>query len=89
MIYTAVITQKGQVTIPKIIRDKLGVKPRGKVVFVQDAQGDVIIQNLATLDQLKGSLNPSKQPRGLTDQDWDQNVSKAIVHDYNKTTKGS
>lgn len=89
MIYTAVITQKGQVTIPKVIRDKLGVKPRGKVMFIQDEQGDFSIHKLATLDQLKGSLTIPKQLQELSDQDWDKKVSTAITHDYKKTLKSS
>jgi AbrB family looped-hinge helix DNA binding protein len=36
------ITSKGQVTIPKEFRDKLGVKPGGEVEFVE-RNGNVIV----------------------------------------------
>ena len=37
------ITSKGQVTIPKDIREKLGVGPGGEVRFVQ-ADGKIIVE---------------------------------------------
>jgi AbrB family looped-hinge helix DNA binding protein len=38
------ITAKGQVTIPKAIRDRLGLKPGGKVVFALDEKGRAYIR---------------------------------------------
>jgi AbrB family looped-hinge helix DNA binding protein len=32
------VTSKGQVTIPKEIRDKLGIRPNSDVEFVQDGR---------------------------------------------------
>lgn len=33
------ITSKGQVTIPKIVRDRLGLKPGDEIEFVEDKEG--------------------------------------------------
>lgn len=33
------ITSKGQVTIPKHVRDRMGVKPGDEVIFVEDEGG--------------------------------------------------
>ena len=33
------VTTKGQVTIPKGVRDELGLRPGDKIVFVKDAKG--------------------------------------------------
>ena len=38
------ITSKGQVTIPKPIRDRLGIKPGTKVTFSLDKDGRAFIQ---------------------------------------------
>lgn len=38
------ITTKGQVTIPKAVRDRLGLKPGGRVVFAVDAEGRAYLQ---------------------------------------------
>lgn len=35
----AKVTSKGQVTIPKGIRERLGVKPGSEVLFVEDRDG--------------------------------------------------
>ncbi len=33
------ITGKGQVTIPKIVRDRLGLRPGDEIEFVEDTEG--------------------------------------------------
>lgn len=38
------VTVKGQVTIPKPMRDRLGLKPGSRVEFVMDEQGRVVMQ---------------------------------------------
>jgi antitoxin PrlF len=40
----ATVTSKGQVTIPKPIRDRLGIKPGTKVAFSLDREGRAFIQ---------------------------------------------
>ncbi len=38
-----VMTVKGQVTVPKAMRDKLGLKPGAAVVFRENAAGEVVV----------------------------------------------
>lgn len=38
------ITSKGQVTIPKAVRDQLGLKPGSKVTFVRGSDGRYVIE---------------------------------------------
>jgi AbrB family looped-hinge helix DNA binding protein len=33
------VTEKGQVTIPKIVREQLGIEPGDEVEFVKDSEG--------------------------------------------------
>lgn len=38
------MTVKGQVTVPKAMRDKLGLKPGSLVAFVENAAGEVVVR---------------------------------------------
>jgi AbrB family looped-hinge helix DNA binding protein len=56
------VTRKGQVTIPKTIRDRLGIKEGEKVFFVVRG-GEVVLKVLrGNILDLKGSVKPSARP---------------------------
>lgn len=38
------LTSKGQVTVPKAVRDYLGLKPREAVTFEQLPSGDIVLR---------------------------------------------
>jgi AbrB family looped-hinge helix DNA binding protein len=40
---TATVTAKGQITIPKAVREALGVKPGSRVEFRRNAEGNIEI----------------------------------------------
>ena len=48
----ATLTSKGQITIPKEIRDSLGLKPKDRLSFTQMPNGTVImrVKNKSILD---------------------------------------
>jgi antitoxin PrlF len=52
------VTSKGQVTIPKAIRDRLGIEAGTRVVFSLDAYGRAILQT-----EDAGCLQPSRFER--------------------------
>lgn len=54
----ATVTQKGQVTIPKEMREKAGIKPRGKVKVEQDKEGKIKITPTFTILDLAGKITP-------------------------------
>lgn len=53
---------KGQVVVPKELRDRHGLKPGDEIVF-DDSGGEITIRRAKTkrqiLDELRGSLPPS------------------------------
>lgn len=58
----ATITSKGQLTIPKRVRDRLGLEPGDRLAF--DVEGDTIrlrVEKRRTLEELRGSL-PAGRP---------------------------
>ena len=58
----SIMTRKGQVTIPKEIRDRLGVKEGEKVLFV--VRGNEIILKVVkgSILDLRGSVRPATRP---------------------------
>lgn len=60
----ATLTSKGQITIPKHIRDRLHLKPGSKLQFVPLHNGHVeLVPKTATVDDLVGFLHdPNREP---------------------------
>jgi AbrB family looped-hinge helix DNA binding protein len=65
------LTSKGQVTIPKVIRDELGLKPHDKIGFSVE-NGCARLWRYPTLEELAGSL-PTLASLGI-----DMTVEEAI-----------
>lgn len=74
---TATLTSKGQLTLPKAIRDRLHVQTGDLVEFVVDSAGEIRVR-AASLDvaDLRGLLRkPGRKPVSL--DDMDQAIRKA------------
>lgn len=57
---TTTITQKGQLTIPKKLREKFGIKTRDKL-FIKDAKGHIKIFPTQDILSMAGKLKPKKK----------------------------
>ncbi|MCP9443534.1 MAG: AbrB/MazE/SpoVT family DNA-binding domain-containing protein [Nitrospira sp.] len=78
------ITRKGQVTIPKVIRDRLGIKEGEKVLFVVRGEEVILKVIKGTILDLKGSVQPSAHPEDFERirRSVKQAVAKKVVgHD--------
>lgn len=53
---TVTVTSKGQATIPKEFRDKLHIDTPGRVRFVENEQGEVVIRPVERPSELRGAL---------------------------------
>ena len=56
------LTSKGQVTIPKRLRDHLGLKPGSEVEFAMNNQGEIVVRTKEKLpksrfDAIRGTRN--------------------------------
>lgn len=65
----ATMTSKGQVTVPKAIRDKLRLKPGDRIDFLLDDSGARITPVEASVKELKGMLPKPASPISLTEMD--------------------
>ena len=75
------ITRKGQVTIPKSIRDRLGAHEGEKVLFLE-REDEVVIKVLrGTILELKGSVKATKHPEdfGLVRQSVKRAVAAKVA----------
>ena len=68
------MTRKGQVTIPKTIRDRLHLRESEKVLFVM--RGDDIVLKVVrgTILDLRGSVKPSRRPEDFA------SIRKSVRH---------
>jgi len=75
----ATLTSKGQTTIPKEIRDLLGLEPGDKLDFVIEADGRVILRP-ATRDvrELRGLLR-RKGEKPVTLEQMDQAIAEGAL----------
>lgn len=71
------ITLKGQVTIPKAISDRLGVKEREKVFFVMRGEELILKIVKGTILDLRGSVQPSAHPEDF--KKIRQSVKQAVA----------
>ena len=65
----AKITIRGQITIPRGIRKKLGVKEGDKVVFIEE-NGRIVMENsvMLALKDLQNAFNGEAERLGLKDE---------------------
>ncbi|MCY4029138.1 MAG: AbrB/MazE/SpoVT family DNA-binding domain-containing protein [Acidobacteria bacterium] len=74
----ATITSKGQVTLPKPIRDKLHLRAGDKIDFLVDAEGNLrVVPVTAPVTALKGMLPKPEVP--VTLEDMDRAIAQAAT----------
>jgi antitoxin PrlF len=78
---TAVLTDEGQATIPKEVRDHLGLKPGDHLRFGIQADGRVVLESEKfPVQRLKGILPKPERP--VTLEEMDEAIGAAIVERY-------
>jgi AbrB family looped-hinge helix DNA binding protein len=56
------ITSKGQITVPKAIRETLGVEPGDRIAFRVQEDGRVVVEpETVDLRSLRGALKPRRR----------------------------
>jgi len=53
---TVTVTSKGQATIPKEFRDKLHIDTPGRVRFVENERGEIVVRPVKRPSELRGAL---------------------------------
>lgn len=60
------VSEKGQITIPKRLRDRMGLRP-GTVLDFEEADGRLVGRKLVPADHLDNLVGILPRPRGGTD----------------------
>lgn len=80
----AKVTSKGQITIPKAIRDALKIKEGGKIIFIRKGN-DIIIKNssMIALEKIQNAFDGEAERLGL---ETEEDVVK-MIKDFRKSRK--
>jgi antitoxin PrlF len=64
---SATLTSKGQVTLPKSVRERLGVETGDRLEFIESEQGFLVVAVTRDIRSLKGIIGRPKKPVTLDD----------------------
>ena len=72
------LTSKGQVTIPKQVRDKLGLKMGDRLMFKIESDGKFLVQRAEEdpLEGLLGRLRHLARDRPFTDEEMNEAIAQ-------------
>ena len=85
---TATVTSKGQVTIPKPVRDRLGVNRGDRIEFVFDRDGSVRLRPMThSVRELAGLLHRPDRD-SVTPEEMRESVVELLVEDDERIRRG-
>lgn len=75
---SATVTSKGQITLPKEVRARLGLRPGDRVAFRENADGSIVVE-AETIDlmQLRGRIRPGR--KGVTVDEMQEAVRRGAT----------
>lgn len=59
---SATLTSKGQVTLPKSVRERLGVETGDRLEFIESDEGFLVVAATRDIRSLKGIVGQPKKP---------------------------
>jgi AbrB family looped-hinge helix DNA binding protein len=60
------VTEKGQATIPKELREKHGIPAPGRVKFVENEEGEIVVRPVGTMREFRGLARTGEEQRPAT-----------------------
>ncbi|RQG92350.1 AbrB/MazE/SpoVT family DNA-binding domain-containing protein [Natrarchaeobius chitinivorans] len=60
------VTEKGQATIPKQLREKHGIPAPGRVKFVENEDGEIVVRPVGSMREFRGLERDSDEDRPAT-----------------------
>lgn len=81
---TSTLTSKGQITIPKEVRERLGVQEGDRIVFQFDKQGRVVLrpESRDPLGNLLGLLRHRAKDRPATVEEMNEAIRTRVARKF-------
>lgn len=77
------MTQKGQVTIPKEVRERLHLITGDKVAFLLNSQGEIVIKPVTRkVSEVVGILSKYRKDKPVSIEEMDQAVQQQLSNDH-------
>jgi AbrB family looped-hinge helix DNA binding protein len=58
----ATLTSKGQITLPKSVRERLGIQAGDRIEFIESEEGFLVVPATRDIRSLKGIIPKPKKP---------------------------
>jgi len=78
------LSQKGQATIPKQLREKHGIEPGSRVCIRENDAGEIIVEPLPSLQEFRGAATTSEQGTAILREERavDEDRSQRLQRDH-------
>ena len=65
------LSQKGQATIPKELREKHGIEPGSSIRFRENENGELVVEPLPSLQEFRGAATTSDRGTAMLQESRD------------------
>lgn len=81
------VTEKGQATIPKRLREKHGISAPGRVKFVESEAGEIVVRPVGSMREFRGLERDGDDDRPATEllrdvRERDRERTEALVERF-------
>ncbi|MBW8348486.1 AbrB/MazE/SpoVT family DNA-binding domain-containing protein [Bacillus sp. IITD106] len=75
---SARVTSKGQITIPKTVRQALKLEVGDRIIFMEEEDGKMIIKKgaLVAFDEFANSISKEAKEKGITENEMMEELNK-------------
>ncbi len=81
---TAKMSSRGQVTIPKEIREELELSRGDRIEFIQDGEGRYILKKKDPLSEISRELAEEARKKGYTEKDLRERIEEVREELWNE-----
>ncbi|ELY45784.1 AbrB/MazE/SpoVT family DNA-binding domain-containing protein [Natronorubrum tibetense] len=87
------VTEKGQATIPKRLREKHGIPVPGRVKFVENEAGEIVVRPVGSMREFRGLERDGEEELPATavlrdERERDTRRSEAVVEKFDDEDAG-